>query len=304
MGKNKGIVLEGVFYKTIKMATDKYNKKYSKVLERLYRGWTPEEAFDLVPTNDRYCNNRSIIVDNVKYISIKEACRKYNKNYNTTTYRLRIGWTPDEAFDIIPRIKQSKRKEYKPIISKIDTLIEICKKHDKSYNLVYMRMCRGWTLEEALELNIDKIGKVTLQGRVFDNILDAAKVYNLNKMYIINGLRGNKSIEELFPLKNKEELIINGKKYEYIEELISSLDISKPMYMQKIRKGWYIEEIIEGKRLRSTSKGTTIDGKDFKNLRHIANYYNLNYDTFAARIRRGWSIEDAINQKRNKKKRR
>ena len=182
-------------------------------------------------------------------------------------------------------------------------LTYICKIYNKKYDTVHRRIIRGWTLEEALELVIDNSGEIVLHGRTFESLRDAAKAYRLSIIYIIKELRNNKSVLEIFRIKNNKALIVNGKKQESIEKALENINISKRLYMQKIRKGWFIEEIIEGKR-DTGNRSRYYKGKYFKNLKEISEYYNLDYNNFTTRLRRGWTLEEAINQKRNKKKRR
>ena len=178
-------------------------------------------------------------------------------------------------------------------------LVYLCNKYNKNYNNVHRRLYRGWTLEEALELVIDNYGEITLHGRKFDSLRDAAKAYRLGILYIIKGLRKNKTILEIFRIRNNDALIVNGKKIDFIEDAIK--DIPDKIYMQRIRRGWYIEEVISGKK-ETSSRGRYFRGKYFKNLKAISDHYNINYVNFVTRLNRGWTLEEAVNGKRVKKK--
>jgi len=76
------------------------------VAERLRSGdWTPEEAFEIVPRVKSRQVGKSITVAGVEYANAQEAYESIGCDFHITTvrYRLRHGWTPEQAFGLEPR---------------------------------------------------------------------------------------------------------------------------------------------------------------------------------------------------------
>jgi hypothetical protein len=100
----KHITVDGKTFKSIKEACDYYNVDYRTLRSRLKR-WSLEEAFEIVPRT-KEIKGKEILLDGKTFISIAEGCRYYNINYNTVRHRMSAyGWTPEEAFELVPRKK-------------------------------------------------------------------------------------------------------------------------------------------------------------------------------------------------------
>ena len=111
----------------------------------------------------------------------------------------------------------------------------------------------------------------------------AIETYNLDKKMVYVDLLNiknrsitDKDIEEIFHIRNNKKIIINGKKYNYIEEAFKKYKVDKRKYLQRIKRGWSVEEAIFGERI-SGSNYIKVYGKEFKNLKRVAEYYGVNY---------------------------
>jgi len=93
-----------------KEAATKYFGLYEHaVSSRLNAGWTIEEAVGLKERDEyarkgKHPNSKPIVIQGVKYPSISVAAAKFGIRHQTISKRLKT-WTIEEAFEIIPRIK-------------------------------------------------------------------------------------------------------------------------------------------------------------------------------------------------------
>lgn len=83
---------------SIREACDAYGVTRGQISARLAAGETPERA---VQPGDR--RHRSITVKGVEYPSLTAACRDHGLNVPMVWDRLKRGWTPDEAFNVVSR---------------------------------------------------------------------------------------------------------------------------------------------------------------------------------------------------------
>ena len=105
----KNIIVNGKEFKSIIEACKYYNLNYKTVSSRLRKGWSNEEAFELVERYT-YHNCKPITVEGKTFISIAEAARYYNLNVYMVSQRLNIlRWSIEEAFELVPRKRKRKK---------------------------------------------------------------------------------------------------------------------------------------------------------------------------------------------------
>lgn len=80
--------------KTIKQWCEELNLNYSKTVQRLWSGWTVEEAFET--KNDP--RSKMITYKN-KTQPLASWCKELGLNYSTAFHRLRRGWTVEQTFE-------------------------------------------------------------------------------------------------------------------------------------------------------------------------------------------------------------
>ena len=149
---SKPITLEGRTFKSIKEAAEYYNLKYNTIFVRLRRGWTLEEAFELVDIDSKN-KAKEITVEGKSFISIAEAARYYNLEYETVRLRLRNkGWSIEEAFELVKR-KDTRNKEITVEGRTFKSIKEAAEYYNLKYNTIRTRIFNyGWSIEEAFEL--------------------------------------------------------------------------------------------------------------------------------------------------------
>lgn len=202
---------------------------------------------------------RKITIDGKTFDSLTEACRYYNveNHYSIIRYRLRNGFTPEEAFGT-KGFKNTGKKGVK-IILEGKTFIsrtEACKYYGLNRDKVKMRLRRGWSLEEAFELADRNTYRKTaheieLNGKKFKSKAAACRYYNLDRQLVYSRLNLGWSLEEAYGLKNRK--ITKGEQIIVEEKIFRSLYAACKYYNKEYSKtykrikiiGWTPEEAFE-----------------------------------------------------------
>jgi hypothetical protein len=87
------ITVQGTEYFSIAHAAEELGVRSGLVTQRLRRGWTKEQAFDLAPSPPIQKKGIKFL----GYSSVKAAAKENNINYTTLWDRLERGWHPEEA---------------------------------------------------------------------------------------------------------------------------------------------------------------------------------------------------------------
>ena len=104
------ITVGGKTFKTKKEAAEYYNLNEEVVCGRLRRGIPIDEAFELVPRKRKYGVQREITVGGKTFESVAEAARYHNLKDSKVRSRIDIGWSIEEAFELVPRKNKKKRR--------------------------------------------------------------------------------------------------------------------------------------------------------------------------------------------------
>ena len=197
------IILKNITFKSKRKACEYFDVNYNSVMKRIERGWSIEEAFELVKRKQK--NKIPITVESKTFESIKEACRYYKLNSGTVSQRIREGWSVEEAFELIER----KPKFGKTIIvngKTFTSIKEACEYYNIRYNTAIARYSYGWSVEEIFELTKRKSkGRkpITVDEKTFKSIKEACRYYKLSYNTIKTRLRRGWSAEEAFGLIKK-----------------------------------------------------------------------------------------------------
>lgn len=121
----------------------------------------------------------------VTYRSVREAARAHGLTYRCVDYRLRAGWTSEQALGLVDH----PHSVTKNILLKgkvFKNLAEACKHFQKPYDKVKRRRWTGWPIEQALELvprpprKPARGNPIEVGGQRFPSITAAATAYGLD----------------------------------------------------------------------------------------------------------------------------
>lgn len=148
-------VLDGQVFSSIHEVAAHYKIPYTTLLHRLDRDVPLEKAI-----KDRYAARTEITVGDITFLSIGEACKKFNVPTTTALARYKRGWTPEQIFGLVAKPKQtrnrhtpSKRWETVKIKNTVyPSLKAAADAHNFRYQKFVNRLKKGLTPEQALEL--------------------------------------------------------------------------------------------------------------------------------------------------------
>jgi len=102
----KPVEVGGVYYPSQSAACKALKMSESAVIARLKRGWTLEQAYGVDKRIPK--QNRPIVVDGKEFDSVKSAAQFFGIRSGTAMGRIKLGWTPEEAFGVKRRIRGDK----------------------------------------------------------------------------------------------------------------------------------------------------------------------------------------------------
>ena len=161
---NNQIQLGDKTFKSKQAACRYHNIPRSTVEYRLDQGYSLEQAYGLVPIKKggkpkkRKPREKRIIRNSEWEVKVRgkifrskaHAARYYNVDVTLVYVREKLGWTLEEALELVPRINSRDPITVENVIYK--NLHIACKHYNLKYNTVYRRLKRGWSIEEAFEL--------------------------------------------------------------------------------------------------------------------------------------------------------
>lgn len=107
-GKYVSVKVEGRTFPTINAAAKHYGVSVSSFRNRLQRGWTPEQAVDLVDPPEDYREQKTFVpitLDGKTFKCSTDAAKHYGIVLCTMRQRLNKGFTPEQAVGLEPAPK-------------------------------------------------------------------------------------------------------------------------------------------------------------------------------------------------------
>lgn len=98
---------------------------------------------------------RTLVVNGREYDSLESAARAFGMSRNTLDYRLKKGWTPQEALGLEPRPSHAGSTPGIPVtVQGLDfkNIKEAARHFGRSYTYIFERLKEGFTIEQALGL--------------------------------------------------------------------------------------------------------------------------------------------------------
>ncbi len=145
---------------TFKDACEHYDLNIKKVESRLRLGWTVEEAFDLVGRRPKPKQKvtqkprKSVVIEGKEFVSLSQAADAYGIKVGTLSYRIRKGWTPDQAVGIDPPPDNNPLHNVVEFDGyKFSSLQKASDFFGVNVNSVRYRMKAGWTFRQCFELD-------------------------------------------------------------------------------------------------------------------------------------------------------
>ena len=152
-GRSKPVTVNGETFESMDKACLHYNIAYSVVRNRLSRGWDLERAF--TSNASRQCSiavNDTNTGEVLTFDCLADACRHYDVKYVVASKRIERGWTVEEALNLVNRTTYAKNKPITVEGEMFPSITSACRYYRKNYNIVYSKLYRGLSVEEAFDL--------------------------------------------------------------------------------------------------------------------------------------------------------
>ncbi len=222
-------------------------------------GWNLKEM--VVPTPKMKKQSTKIKIEyEGKYYYKKELAKKFNQKTDTVYYRLKQGWSLEDALKS-PLHTQNRGTgiEYKGKTYR--SIRELAKKQGINPKTVNYRLSLGWSLEDAVE----------------------------------KAVRSRTNIEVVPTPKAEKRKIEYKGKYYYIKELAKKYNQKTPTVYYRLKQGWSLEDALKSPpHTQNKGKGIEYKGKTYRSIRELAEKQGINPCIVNYRLSLGWSLEDAV----------
>ncbi|MBI2608302.1 MAG: hypothetical protein HYW47_01745 [Deltaproteobacteria bacterium] len=144
------IKVNNIEYSSLTEAARAHNLAPSIVWQRRRRGCSIEELFskDCLPLKGK---SRTIVVQDKTYPSAKIAAVKFGVHYSKVRWRLKNGWSPEQACGIEERpVKQRRPVSFRG--KQHESMSTFARYYEKDPRLIGARLRRGLSIEEALDI--------------------------------------------------------------------------------------------------------------------------------------------------------
>lgn len=252
------------FYKTYKKCEGNIDNTFNKLIKE-------KEKRD----------NLKVIYEGVEYKSLFSLCKKLNLPLDTINYRIRHGYSLEEALHT-----PIKRIEYVELGGKrYKSLHELCRELNINYYTIISRLSRGYTIEQAINEDAHrghkvkhalKAKQITINGAKYSSLGEACKDYGISKQTVYNRLKRGMNIEDAITLEKKNPwkksklnintLSIMGKTYDSLAKLSNEYKASQDRVRSRILSGLDVEVAV----ISETSTSLRFIGLDNKSYYHVA----------------------------------
>lgn len=232
-------------------------------------------------------------------------CKSFNANYTKVKYRLKLGFSVEDAFDYKPNKFVHERGKIFTVKGVSGGLRDLCEHFGVNYNTVYARIRKGMNVEEAINYALSlppaKEPVIYTYNGVSGNIASLCRLFNCNPHTVRYRLKNGMSIDEA--IESKERVVINPNHKVYVVNGIvgSKIQLAKAFGLEyntvkyRMRIGMSLEEALTHKGRIQHSNVTVLTVKGVTGtVRELANHFNISTATVYDRLVRGWSAEDAF----------
>lgn len=247
-----------------------------------------------------------------EYKSISEMCLHYNIDVHTYMSRVKNGMTVEQSLTTPTRVDGRRKKCKDHLGNEFNSVTEMCMHYKLSVMTFRIRINRGWSLEDALTVPVDRDKKsvkyTDKDGNKFRNKKEIASFHNMScsRYYLLaksgNTLEDDK--DHKFGVGNCN-LVTDpfGKTHRTLIKMLKFYDIPKSSYIAYILTGRSMTDVLVDKmngRLLKVNSGSRYDnvvdhlGKHYESISDMCRHYNIKYSSLKNRLLIGWSLKDSL----------
>ncbi len=154
--KTKTVICEGVSFNSIHELSEHYKVHQSTIARRLRDGWTPEQSVGVAPKPIRLGHGISVTYKSKTYPHIEALANELGIDGKTFRARLKRGYSIEDAATGTMRARVSavaksiifEGKEYR-------SQTALANAYGEKWSNVTRRINRGWTMRQALGLDLE-----------------------------------------------------------------------------------------------------------------------------------------------------
>ncbi len=292
-GTRKEHIVENIKYLGLDAVAEAYREN-KVTLDTIYkRHQRGKRGDDLIPEKKRMGyiepvkeSKPGFTIGGIKYKSEADACRKLDVKYGTYKKRQRRGWDNEEALGLKTRTKAKtrpqavelaetkegelpvrsecknkiakKRNKHKTVVAfdkNYKNIKQLADAFGMEYSLVYNRIhYSSYTPERAVTQKKKGI-KITLNGKEFSSMVEAAEYHNINVETASRRLKAGAPVDQAFGLetyRTSKSVEYQGVVYPSLKALAEELGLNcYGLYKAMRKEGRNLEKAVE--RLRHTS---------------------------------------------------
>ncbi len=293
MGRGKEIEYKGIKYSSIKKACEALGLPHTTIRKRIRTGWTIEKALSIpVITRD---SNTTVVYNEKEYSSKKQLCNELGVNYDAVIKRMSdYGYSLEDAVTKNIKGKNERIVEYNG--KTYASISDLCKKYGIKKHIIYSRMSKGMTLEEAMSKPIkERNYELEYKGKKYSCLKDLCKKIGAPYSLVCRRVNDGWSLEDALNTPVRHEIEYRGKKYPSIKALCMENDVDCTVVYSRLEAGWTLERALntpEG--ICPNAKEVVYNGETFKSISSLCRKYGLNISRVTTRVKRGMSIKDAV----------
>ena len=275
--RGKPVEYNGMTFSSIREFAAHYNIDVHKVVYRLKQGFTHGQAIGREPIEEdkeiRESDRESIFYRGKEYRSVRALSKAFNIGAHKVRYRLKQGWSIEQAIDKAPPPRITRKKNSK-----------------QNENL----------------LNISDLSPFTSEGKTYDTVKQLANAYGLSVTKVTGRLRNGWSVEESVELeersrkrkgKNAENLIVGDTKFDSVLALSEHYDVSYRIVQYRLGQGATPAQAVGVDEWKAeTHKGIELEleGKVYPSLVEAVKAFGKDYNKVLSRMHRNWTAEEAL----------
>ena len=312
----ESVVFRGTTFTSHKSLADFYGVPYHTLYSRRDYGWSMEEALGLKdrPVFEDKGNSQEVVVQTMHgektYGSFKNACKEYRVTPSTAYARRHMGWTVEQALEIVPLESHSYRG-----IGVIYLITHISQnKFYVGQTMQRLEVRWGRHLSSAKRNSGQLIARVINQFGASDfkiEILSPAHTkHELNQLEI----KWIKKLKTLVPFgynSNKGgrcgsqqgiSVCVSGVTYRSISEAARTFGIPATVVFARREKGWSLERSLTTPN-HLNRKPVIFSGKTYESMAELARHHGMSPKRLHKLVNvRGMTIKQAVaHNARNKK---
>ena len=295
MGKSKPITVFGKKYPSINAAADAFKKDRLLVHNRLFFGWSIEDA--LTKPNQRF---NSVKAFGKKFKNLSKAAKEYGLDPEITRNKykrlLKEGFSPEKALEKALTDPNQRRQSISIFGEAHESLTAAAKHYKLNYATFHGRLTAHWTPEDAVTRPILKDIELEVDGKVFKSIAMLARHYKLAYKFVYKRIRVFKwAAKEAVTLPKQigRTILLNGKEYSSITVAALATGVARGLATYRLSAGWSLEKAFDPNAEVDNRKSIIVDGEHFETYSDAARNFGIHESAFFGRIKRGWSPEQA-----------